>query len=68
MNRTNKAKRDLAIRMLKVDISIDEVALMSGLTIEELNAIKSDLDKNDSEANAMKVFNFQNMNFDDINK
>lgn len=68
MNRTNKAKRDLAIRMLKVDISIDEVALMSGLTIEELNAIKSDLDKNDSEANAMKSFNFQNMNFDDINK
>jgi hypothetical protein len=68
LNRTNKAKRDLAIRMLKVDISIDEVALMSGLTIEELNAIKSDLDKNDSEANAMKVFNFQNMNFDDINK
>ena len=54
--------------MLKVDISIDEVALMSGLTIEELNAIKSDLDKNDSEANAMKGFNFQNMNFDDINK
>ena len=68
MNRTNKAKRDLAIRMLKVDISIDEVALMSGLTIEELNAIKSDLDKYDSEANAMKGFNFQNMNFDDINK
>lgn len=68
MNRTNKAKRDLAIRMLKVDISIDEVALMSGLTIEELNAIKSDLDKNDSEVNAMKGFNFQNMNFDDINK
>ena len=68
MNRTNKAKRDLAIRMLKVDISIDEVVLMSGLTIEELNAIKSDIDKNDSEANATKGFNFQNMNFDDINK
>ena len=68
MNRTNKAKRDLAIRMLKVDISVDEVALMSGLTIEELNAIKADLDKNDSETNAMKGFNFQNMNFDDINK
>ncbi len=68
MNRTNKAKRDLAIRMLKVDISVDEVALMSGLTVDELNAIKADLDKNDPEANAMKGFNFQNMNFDDINK
>lgn len=68
MNRTNKAKRDLAIRMLKVDISVDEVALMSGLTVEELNTIKADLDKNDPEANAMKGFNFQNMNFDDINK
>ena len=68
MNRTNKAKRDLAIRMLKVDISIDEEALKSEHNIEELNDIKSDLDKNDSEANAMKGFNFQNMNFDDINK
>lgn len=68
MNRTNKAKRDLAIRMLKVDIAVEEVALMSGLTVEELNAIKADLDKNDPEANAMKGFNFQNMNFDDINK
>ena len=57
-----------ADRNKTIDISIDEVALMSGLTIEELNAIKSDLDKNDSEANAMKGFNFQNMNFDDINK
>ena len=34
MNKTTKAKYDLATRMLKVDISIDEVALMSGLTID----------------------------------
>ena len=30
MNKTTKAKYDLATRMLKVDISVDEVALMSG--------------------------------------
>ena len=35
MNKTTKAKYDLATRMLKVDISVDEVALMSGLTIDE---------------------------------
>lgn len=68
MNRTTKAKRDLAARMLCVDIAVEEVALMSGLSIEELNAIKADIDKNNPEANAIKGLNFQKMNIDDINK
>lgn len=41
MNKTTKAKYDLATRMLKVDISIDEVALMSGLTIDEIEKLKA---------------------------
>ena len=41
MNKTTKAKYDLATRMLKVDISIDEVALMTGLTIDEIEKLKA---------------------------
>lgn len=41
MNKTTKAKYDLATRMLKVDISVDEVALMSGLTIDEIEKLKA---------------------------
>lgn len=44
MNKTTKAKYDLAMRMLKVDISIDEVALMSGLTIDEIEKLKAGIE------------------------
>ena len=44
MNKTTKAKYDLATRMLKVDISIDEVALMSGLTIDEIEMLKAGIE------------------------
>ena len=44
MNKTTKAKYDLATRMLKVDISIDEVALMSGLTVEEIEKLKAGIE------------------------
>ena len=44
MNKTTKAKYDLATRMLKVDISIDEVALMSGLTIDDIEKLKAGIE------------------------
>ena len=44
MNKTTKANYDLATRMLKVDISIDEVALMSGLTIDEIEKLKAGIE------------------------
>ena len=44
MNKTTKAKYDLATRRLKVDISIDEVALMSGLTIDEIEKLKAGIE------------------------
>ena len=47
MNKTTKAKYDLATRMLKVDISIDEVALMSGLTIDEIEKLKAGIEPED---------------------
>ena len=39
-----RQKYDLATRMLKVDISIDEVALMSGLTIDEIEKLKAGIE------------------------
>ncbi len=44
MNKTTKAKYDLATRMLKVDISVDEVALMSGLTVDEIKKLKAGIE------------------------
>lgn len=44
MNKTTKAKYDLATRMLKVDISVNEVALMSGLTVDEIEKLKAGIE------------------------
>ena len=44
MNKTTKAKYDLATRMLKVDISVEEVALMGGRTIDEIEELKADIE------------------------
>lgn len=59
MNNTTKAKHDLAARMLKVNISIDEIALMSGLTVDEIQRIKANLKPEDCMDNA--TFATQNM-------
>ena len=44
MNKTTKAKYDLATRMLKVDISVDEVALMSGRSVDEIEKLKAGIE------------------------
>lgn len=46
MNRTTKAKYDLAERMLKVHIEPAEVAIMSDLPLEEVEKLKANLMKN----------------------
>ena len=43
MNNTTKAKYDLAARMLKGNIPVEEVGLMSGLTEEEVKKLKFEL-------------------------
>ena len=40
MNKTTKAKYDMAEKMLKVNISLDEVALMTELPMETLRSRK----------------------------
>lgn len=45
MNNTTKAKYDMAEKMLKVDISLEEVALMTELPMETLKKIQQDIQK-----------------------
>ena len=45
MNNTTKAKYDMAEKMLKVDISLEEVALMTELPMETLKKIQHDIQK-----------------------
>ena len=45
MNNTTKAKYDMAEKMLKVDISLEEVALMTELPMETLKKIHHDIQK-----------------------
>ena len=43
MNRTTKAKYDMATRMLKGRIDAEEVAMMSGLPLEEVEKLKEEV-------------------------
>ncbi|MCR4839570.1 MAG: hypothetical protein K5897_11670 [Eubacterium sp.] len=43
MNNTTKAKYDLAARMLKGNIPVEEVVAMSGLTEEEVKKLQFEL-------------------------
>lgn len=45
MNKTTKAKYDMAEKMLKVNISLDEVALMTELPMETLKKIEKEIQK-----------------------
>lgn len=45
MNNTTKAKYDMAEKMLKVDISLEEVAFMTELPMETLKKIQHDIEK-----------------------
>lgn len=45
MNKTTKAKYNMAEKMLKVNISLDEVALMTELPMETLKEIEKEIQK-----------------------
>lgn len=45
MNKTTKVKYDMAEKMLKVNISLDEVALMTELPMETLKEIEKEIQK-----------------------
>ncbi|MBQ8982295.1 MAG: hypothetical protein IJ079_01805 [Lachnospiraceae bacterium] len=45
MNHTEQAKYDMAKRMLKGQIDVEEVAMMSGLPISEVQKMRDEQDK-----------------------
>lgn len=54
MNNTTKAKYDVAKRMLKGRIDIDEVMLMTGLPREELEKLKEEVDPSNSDVKILQ--------------
>ena len=54
MNNTTKAKYDLAASMLKGNIPIEEVVLMSGLSEEEVKKLKIELKDEIQDRNALR--------------
>ncbi len=54
MNNTKKARFDLASRMLKGNIPVEEVVMMSGLTEEEVKKLKAELKDEIQDRNAMR--------------
>lgn len=45
MNRTEQAKVDMAYRMLKGQIDVEEVAMISGVSLEKVQEIRDELDQ-----------------------
>lgn len=54
MNNTTKARYDLAARMLKGSIPVEEVVLMSGLSEEEVLKLKRELRDEIQDQRAMR--------------
>ena len=54
MNNTTKAKYDLASKMLKGNIPVEEVVLMSGLSEEEVKKLKFELKDEIQDRNALR--------------
>lgn len=54
MNNTTKAKYELARKMLKGKIDIDEVAMMTSLPLNELEKIKEEVDPTNPEVEMLK--------------
>jgi hypothetical protein len=66
LNNTTKAKYDMAARMLKGRIEAEEVALMSGLSIEEVNKLKEEVVPQNSEVEMLKNLDSVDLNIGEI--
>ncbi len=61
MNNTERAQRDMAEKMLKVQIDVNEVADMSGLPLEVVQAMKDELEKKNPETAAFRNLDITDM-------
>lgn len=71
MNNTTKAKVELATKMLKGKIDIEEVAMMTGLPEEQLKAIQDEVIPKNTDAEILKNLDTVDLNigpilFDDL--
>ena len=66
MNNTTKAKYELATKMLKGHIDIDEVVLMSGLSKEVVEQLNEEINPKNSEAQILKDLDTVDLNIGQI--
>lgn len=71
MNNTTKAKYELASKMLKGNIEIDEVVLMTGLSKEVVEQLKEEVNPTNPDIEILKKldtvdFNIGQILFDDM--
>ncbi len=50
MNRTETAKRELCEKMLKGQIDVEEVAMISGVPLEEVQKLRDEMDRKERQA------------------
>ncbi|MGN0435919.1 MAG: hypothetical protein ACI4D8_04725 [Wujia sp.] len=62
MNNTEKAKYELAKKMLKGKIEIDEVALMTGISMDKLEEINNEINPKNPDVELLK--NLDTTDFD----
>ena len=66
MNNTTKQKYELARKMLKGRIEIEEVALMTGLAADELEKLKEEVNPSNSDAEILKNLDSVDLNIGEI--
>ncbi len=66
MNNTTKAKYELAEKMLKGHIEPEEVAIMAGIPLEEVEKLKEKVTPNNTEVEILKNLDFQDFNIGEI--
>jgi len=66
MNNTTKAKYELASKMLRGHIDIDEVVLMSGLSKEVVEQLNEEINPKNSEAQIIKDLDTVDLNIGQI--
>ncbi len=66
MNNTTKGQYELARKMLKGNIDIDEVVLMSGLSKEVVTELKEEVHPSNSEVEILKNLDTVDLNIGEI--
>lgn len=66
MNNTTKLKYELARKMLKGRIDIEEVAMMTNLPTDELEKLKEEVNPSNSDAEILKNLDSVDLNIGEI--